>query len=160
MPNISQGKKQYETPQVTPDQLATKIYGDMAPDRHDIIKSANARAQKRHEMKRQELADVETLPESAQMIGDEMVGVRDNGYLAKKGLEFGVNAFYNTLPPGTDIEDQELSDIRKMEMVAYDGGLGYKGDGWSKYKAPGSQLTRSMDDGRSSETTYLGKHGV
>ena len=27
------------------------------------------------------------------------------------------NVFFNTLPPGMDIEDQEVADIRKMEVV-------------------------------------------
>ena len=129
MPKVTQSKM-YETPQVTKDQLATEMFGGMAPSKDEIIRSANARAQKRHEMKNQHLADVDVLPESAEMVRNEMVGVKNAGYLVKKGLEYGVNAFYNTLPPGMDIEDQENCDIRKMEMYTYEGGLGYLGDGW------------------------------
>ncbi len=148
MPKITQpGRKMYETPQITTDQLSTEMYGGDAPTHTDIIKSANARAQKRHEMKGQHVADVGVLPDSAEMSHNELVGVRNSGYLAKKGLEFGVNAFYNSLPPGMDIEDQENSDIRKMEMLAYEGGIGYPGDGWV-YRAAGAMMPKTKDMGR------------
>jgi hypothetical protein len=148
-----------ETPQVTNGTLATEVYGGEAPTHVDIIKSANARAQKRHEMKAQHLADVEVLPDSAEMAGNEMIGVRNSGYLAKKELEFGVNALYNTLPPGMDIEDQEIADIRKMEMVVYEGGLGFPGDGWVK-RPRGSQMPRKLDTGRTAETNYVGSSSL
>ena len=148
MPKITQpGRKMYETPQITTDQLSTEMYGGDAPTHTDIIKSANARAQKRHEMKGQHVADVGVLPDSAEMAHNELVGVRNSGYLAKKGLEFGVNAFYNSLPPGMDIEDQENSDIRKMEMLAYEGGIGYPGDGWV-HRAAGAMMPKTKDMGR------------
>jgi hypothetical protein len=155
MAKLTQRIKQYETPQVTPDQMATESYGGEAPTHVDIIKSANARAQKRHEMKRQGLADLEVLPESAEMAGNEMVGIQDRGYLVKKGLEFGVNAMYNSLPPGMDIEDQELCDIRKEDMVVYSGGLGFPGDGWTR-----KQGGRAKDSGRPGLTNYVGKKGT
>ena len=119
-----------ESPQAAKDGLATTVFGGDAPDHRDVIKSVNARAQKRHEMKGDMVSDYNVLPDSAKMVNNEMVGVKDSGYLVKKGLPFGVNAFYNSLPPGTDIEDQENSDIRKMEMHDYKGGLGYTGDGF------------------------------
>ena len=118
MAKLTQKGTQYETPQVTPDQLSTEAFGGMAPSAIDVVKSANARAQKRHEMKRGDLADQGVLPDSAELAGNELVGIRNNGYLAKKGLEFGVNALYNTLPPGMDIEDQENCDIREMQMLS------------------------------------------
>jgi hypothetical protein len=155
MPKLNQSHRQYETPQVTPDQLATPQYGGDAPSRDDVVRSVNARAQVRHEMKRQDLADVEVVPDSSELVGDERVGVRNWGYLAKKGLEFGVNAFYNSLPPGMDIEDQELCDIREMKMVVYDTGLGYPGDGWA-VRQRGSQMPNKKDTGRKSETNYIG----
>lgn len=155
MPKITQpGRKMYETPQITPDQLATEMYGGEAPTHTDIIKSANARAQKRHEMKGQHVADVGVLPDSAEMIRNELVGVRNSGYLVKKGLEFGVNAFYNSLPPGMDIEDQENADIRMMDLYAYEGGLGYPGDGWVLRK-PGSMMPKKKDMGRPAETNDI-----
>lgn len=156
MPKVTQsGRAQYETPQVTAQQISTPMPGGEAPSMNDVIKSANARGQQRHEMKRTQLADVDNLADSAEMVRNEMVGVRNNGYLAKKELEFGVNAFYNTLPPGMDIEDQELSDIRQMEMVAYEGGLGFPGDGWVNRQS-GSQMPRTKDMGRPATTTYVG----
>lgn len=148
-------RRQYETPQITPDQLATEVHGGMAPSRDDIIRSANARAQKRHEMKNADLADVGVLPDSSELVGDERVGIRDYGYLAKKGLDFGVNAFYNSLPPGMDIEDQEVSDIREMKMVVYDTGLGYPGDGWA-VRSRGQQMPNKKDVGRPAETNDWG----
>jgi hypothetical protein len=89
------------------------------------------------------------------MVRNEMVGVKQNGYLVKKNLEFGVNAFYNTLPPGMDIEDQELNDIREMKMVAYEGGLGFPGDGWTD-RAEGSQMPDTLDMGRPEMTHKRG----
>jgi len=158
MPKLTQ-KKMYETPQVTPNQLATEMYGGMAPDKKDIIKYANARGQKRHEMKRQNLADMEVLPDSAESTRNELVGIRNSGYLVKKGLEFGVNAMYNSLPPGMDIEDQEVCDIREMELVVYERGLGLPGDGWTSPKGAGSQMPRQNDMGRPGKTNYIGKKG-
>lgn len=155
MPKLAQGKKQWETRQIEDDQLATPIKGGDAPSKEDIVESANARAQKRHEMKRQPLADLEVLPDSAHMVGDEMVGIKDTGYLVKKNLEYGVNAFYNSLPPGMDIEDQEVCDIRAMDMVIYDRGLSYPGDGWTR-----RQDTREMDTGRDEYTNYMGREGT
>ena len=110
------GNSNWESAQVAPDQSATEFFGGSAPTHVDVIKSANARGQKRHEMKQQGLADLEVLPDSAELLGNEMVGVRDSGYIAKKNLEYGVNAMYQSLPPGMDIEDQEYCDIRKMEV--------------------------------------------
>lgn len=158
MPSLKQ-KKQWETPQVVPEQLSTELHGGMAPDKADVIRSVNARAQKRHEMKRQKVADEEVLPDSSEMVGDERVGTRNNGYLVKKNLEFGVNAFYNSLPPGMDIEDQEVCDIREMDLVVYDTGLGYPGDGWTPRRGTGNQMPRVKDVGRPGETNYLGKKG-
>ena len=155
MPKITQpGRKMYETPQVIADQMSTEMYGGDAPSHMDIIKSANARAQKRHEVKGQQVADVGVLPDSAEMIHNEMVGIRNSGYLVKKGLEYGVNAFYNTLPPGMDIEDQENSDIRKMELYAYEGGVGYPGDGWV-YRPSGSMMPKTKDMGRPAMTNHV-----
>jgi hypothetical protein len=106
-------------------------------------------------MKRQSLADEEVLPDSAEMAGNERVGIEDNGYLAKKGIEFGVNAMFNSLPPGMDIEDQEVCDIRKEDMVIYSGGISYPGDGWTR-----KQAGRAKDMGRPAGTNYIGKRGT
>jgi hypothetical protein len=42
-----------------------------------------------------------------------------------------VNVFFNSLPPGSDITDQEMADIREEPIKMYTGGLGYSGDGWT-----------------------------
>lgn len=127
MPTAKKG--QYESPQATKDGLATAMFGGDAPNKQDVIKSANARGGKRHEMKGQSVADEAVLPSSSGPSLDK-AGIKNTGYLTKKSTPFGVNAFFNSLPPGTDIEDQEDADIRTMEMKTYSGGLGYPGDGW------------------------------
>jgi len=159
MAKLTQKGTQYETPQITPDQLSTETFGGMAPSAVDVVKSANARAQKRHEMKRGDLADQGVLPDSAEVLGNEMVGIRNDGYLAKKGLEFGVNALYNTLPPGMDIEDQENADIREMQLVVFDQGIGYPGDGWAT-RTRGAQMNRKRDLGRPGMTNDLGSENL
>jgi hypothetical protein len=155
MPKVQQGNKQWETRQITPNQTATKIKGGMEPSKEDIVESANARGQKRHEMKNQPLADMQVLPDSSEMCGNEMVGIRDAGYLVKKNLEYGVNAMYNSLPPGMDIEDQENSDIRAMDLVVYEHGISYPGDGWTD-----KQSGRKSDFGRPEKTNYMGSYGA
>jgi hypothetical protein len=127
---IKQQGKQTETPQAAADGLATAVKGGTSPSKRDVVESANARGAMRHEMKGSSLADVDVLPSSGGEVLDK-AGIKDNGYLVKKGLEFGVTAFYNSLPPGMDIEDQENTDIRKQEMKTYSGGISYPGDGWT-----------------------------
>lgn len=127
---IKQTGKQTESPQVAGDGLATPVMGGTSPGKKDVIESANARGAQRHEMKGQRLADEAVLPASGGETLDKS-GVKDTGYLVKKGLEYGVTAFYNSLPPGMDIEDQENTDIRTQEMKTYSGGISYPGDGWT-----------------------------
>jgi len=155
MPKTQQGKKQWETRQITTKQLSTPMKGGMAPTNDDIVESANARAQKRHEVKGQPLADMQVLPDSAEMRNNEMVGIRDAGYLVKKNLEYGINAFYNSLPPGMEIEDQENADIRAMDLITYKGGMSFPGDGWTN-----EQSSRSLDTGRDQNTNYMGGSSV
>jgi hypothetical protein len=160
MAKLTQSGKQWETPQVTTQQSATEFHGGMAPSKEDIIKSANARAQKRHEVKNQQLADLEVLPDSAELLGNERVGIENKGYIAKKNLEFGANAMYNSLPPGMDIEDQENCDIRKMDLRIYEGGMSYPGDSWSGKRTRGRQMPEVKDTGREGETNYMGSGGL
>lgn len=155
MPKTQQGNKQWETRQITTKQLSTPMKGGMEPSKEDIMESANARGQKRHEVKGQSLPDMQVLPDSAEMRNNEMVGIRDAGYLVKKNLEYGVNAFYNSLPPGMDIEDQENADIRAMDMVVYEHGISYPGDGWTD-----KQSSRKNDTGRDQNTNYMGGSSV
>jgi len=121
----------YESPQVARDGIATKVHGGKDPSKEDIVKSANARGGQRHEMKSSRYADLSVLPNSAHIAGNEMVGIKDEGYLTKKGLEEGgANVMLHSLPPGMDIEDQENSDIRTMPFKKITD-LGYPGDGWT-----------------------------
>ena len=149
MPMIGQ-KKQWESPQIEPKQLRTKVYGGNAASKEAIIKSANARGAVRHDMKGQSLADVGVLPDSDKMVGDERVGIHNHDYLVKKNLEFGPNALYNSLPPGMDIEDQECCDIRAMELKTVTS-MGYPGDGWAD-----NEQGNEKDYGRPSMTNYKG----
>lgn len=122
-------KRMYESDQAAPDRMTTPAAGGDQPDKHDVIKSANARSMKRHEVKGDAYADVNVLPPSGGETLDKS-GIQDNGYLVKKGLTDGVNVFYNSLPPGMDIEDQELIDVREMKFKQIVD-LGYPGDGWT-----------------------------
>lgn len=149
-------KDQWESPQQTPDQLSTPMLGGSTPSKEDVVRSANARAQKRHDMKGQKYADVGVLPDSDEMVNNELVGVKDHGYLVKKNTPWGVTAFFNTLPPGEDIEDQEMCDIREMEMRVYERGLGYPGDGWVTKPKGAAQIPGKMDTGRADKTNYGG----
>lgn len=156
MPKVNQMERSsYETPQISKNTLATPMYGGAAPSKDDVVRSANARSGMRHDMKRSDVADVDVIPDSSEMLGNEMVGARNNGYLVKKGLEFGVNAFYNTLGPGMDIEDQENADIRSMDMVVYEGGISFPGDGWT-HRSLGGKMPRTKDMGRPAMTNKIG----
>lgn len=121
-------KKMYESPQTQVKNIATAKSGGDMPNSDDIVKSANARGMKRHEVNGEMYADENVLPSSSQKAVD-WTGIKTEGYLVKKNLAYGVNAMYNSLPPGMDIEDQEITDQRKMEMKTITG-LGYPGDGW------------------------------
>lgn len=121
--------KMYESPQAAPDEMSTTKQGGNAPSSKDVVKSANARGGTRHEVKSAQYADVKTLPASSGPSLDK-AGIKNDGYLVKKGTPWGVNAMFNSLPPGMDIEDQELTDQREMPMKMVTG-LGYPGDGWT-----------------------------
>lgn len=150
MPMVKGQKKQWESPQIEPKQLRTKVYGGKAPTKENIVKSANARGGMRHDMKGQELADIGVLPDSARMKGNEMVGIKNHDYLVKKNLEYGPSVMYNSLPPGMDIEDQENCDIRAMQMKTVTS-MGYPGDGWAD-----NEMSSERDYGRPSKTNDKG----
>jgi hypothetical protein len=137
------GKNMTESPSAAKDGLATKVYGGKAPSKEAIVKSANARGGKRHDMKGgNRYADESVLPDSAKMVGNERVGICDSDYLTKKNLvEGGANVMLHSLPPGMNIEDQENADVRVMPMKTITA-MGYPGDGWSD----------GEDRGRPSET--------
>lgn len=66
-------------------------------------------------------------PDSAHVVNNEMVGIKDSGYIDKKGVLTGM---LNALPPGMDIDKQTGSDIRPMKLETYSGGMSFPGDGW------------------------------
>ena len=76
------------------------------------------------------MPDVGTLPSSGGEVLDK-AGIKDSGYLDKKGTPSGLTAMFNMLPPGTNIEDQKVADIRPESMIEYKGGISYPGDGWT-----------------------------
>jgi hypothetical protein len=71
------------------------------------------------------------LPSSAKVVANEKVGIEDSGYLDKKGTPSGQSAMFNKLPPGMNIENQEVCDIRAEKLVEYRGGCSFPGDGWT-----------------------------
>lgn len=68
------------------------------------------------------------LPTSKAPVLDR-AGIDNVGYLNSKGTPSGEGAKFNKMPPGMDIEDQEVSDIRSMPEREVTG-LSYPGDGW------------------------------
>lgn len=74
--------------------------------------------------------DVNVLPSSGGKSLDK-AGIKNSGYLTKKGTPSGNGAMFNYLPPGMNIEDQANADIRAQKEVNYSGGTSYPGDGWT-----------------------------
>jgi len=118
----------FESNQDNPMTYVTATPGGNTPTKDAVIKAANARSKMRHETGGDEYADINVLPKSGGESIDK-TGINDSGYLVKKGTPYGVNVFFNTLPPGSDITDQEMSDIRVEEMKTWKGGLSFPGDG-------------------------------
>jgi len=58
----------------------------------------------------------------------EASGFQTSGYLDKKGTPYGEGAKFNMMPPGMDITNQEVCDIRDMEFKTITES-GYPGDG-------------------------------
>ncbi len=71
------------------------------------------------------------LPSSEKMTGNEKVGIQGSGYIEKKGTPSGLDARFNMLPPGMNIDDQKVADIREEPVKMYKGGLSYPNDGWT-----------------------------
>jgi hypothetical protein len=127
MPKMKKGV--YESPQTAPDGLATGTFGGKSPGAKEVIKSANARSEMRHAPKSPTDTEADSLfpPSGGQSIDKD--GIKNTDYITKKGLEFGAQAMYNSLPPGMDLDDQENADIRQMPMRTYEGGVSYPTDG-------------------------------
>lgn len=110
-------------PQVARDGMSTSMNGS-------VSSNADARSEKRHAMKSPSDNEADSLfPGAGSGEVLDKAGVMNSGYITKKGTPYGVEAMFNTLPPGMDIEDQENTDIRKMpykELL----NKSYPGDGW------------------------------
>ena len=52
-----------------------------------------------------------------------------SSYLVKKGTQFGEGAKLNIMPPGMDIDKQEMADIRPMPLKKVTS-ESYPGSGW------------------------------
>lgn len=120
-------KKMYESPQAASDGMATP----MGADSESGVKSAaNARSAKRHAVKSPSDSEADSLfPGAGSGEVLDRAGVSNGGYIVKKNTPYGVGAMFNTLPPGMDIEDQEIADIREMPYKEVTG-KSYPGDGW------------------------------
>lgn len=59
----------------------------------------------------------------------EMSGFQTSGYIDKKGTPSGEMAKFNVMPPGYDISNQPMADIRDMPMVKLVD-TSYPGDGY------------------------------
>lgn len=59
---------------------------------------------------------------------DDKSGFQTDGYIDKKGTPEGPSATFNKMPPGMDISNQEIADIRDMPMKKITP-EGYPGDG-------------------------------
>jgi hypothetical protein len=118
----------FESNQERPMEFTTPVKGGDAPSKDDIIRSANARSKMRHDTGGDKYADEGVLPNSGGETVDK-TGIKDTGYLVKKGTPSGSNVMFNTLPPGSDILDQEVADIRVEELKTWSGGLSFPGDG-------------------------------
>lgn len=70
------------------------------------------------------------LPKSGGQALDKS-GVSNGDFIDKKGTPSGESAMFNKLPPGEDIDMQEVTDIRPLSLKIWEGGLGYPGDGWT-----------------------------
>lgn len=120
-------KKMYESPQVASDGMATQMGAD---SESGVKEAANKRSSKRHAIKSGSDNEADSLfPGAGSGEVLDKAGVNNSGYIVKKNTPYGVGAMFNTLPPGMDIEDQELADIRQ-EPYKEITGKSYPGDGW------------------------------
>lgn len=62
-------------------------------------------------------------------MAENTTGFEKSGYIDKKGTPNGEGTKFNVMPPGQNIEDQPVKDIRSMPMK-HVVGQSYPGDGW------------------------------
>ena len=72
----------------------------------------------------------------------EKAGLTTSGYITKKGTPVTMGAeigyIFNRLPPGMNIENQDVADIRAEPMKELVSTMGYPGDGWQGVMAEAS----------------------
>jgi len=68
---------------------------------------------------------------STKMTGNQKVGFEasTSSYIDKKGTPSGDGAHFNAMPPGMDIADQAVADIRPLPLKTLTS-ESYPGDGW------------------------------
>lgn len=59
----------------------------------------------------------------------EKSGFQTTGYINKKGTPYGEGVMFNKMPPGMDIGNQDVVDIRDMPMKRLTD-ESFPGDGW------------------------------
>lgn len=59
----------------------------------------------------------------------EKTGFQTTGYIDKKGTPYGEAAKLNLMPPGMEIENQDIAEINAMPMKTVTS-ESYPGDGW------------------------------
>jgi hypothetical protein len=59
----------------------------------------------------------------------ERLGFDTGGYIVKKGTPQGEGAMFNRMPPGMDIDNQDVTDINNMPFKCLVD-TSYPGDGW------------------------------
>jgi hypothetical protein len=59
----------------------------------------------------------------------EKSGFQTSGYIDKKGTPYGEAAKFNQMPPGMELSDQTMADIRPMALKKITS-ESYPGDGW------------------------------
>lgn len=119
--------KMYASPQAARDGMATPMGADTEAG---VSKAANSRSSKRHAVKSPSNNEADSLfPGAGSGEVLDKAGVNNAGYIVKKNTPYGVGAMFNTLPPGMDIEDQEIADIRE-EPYKQVTNKSYPGDGW------------------------------
>lgn len=61
----------------------------------------------------------------------EKSGFQTSGYIDKKGTPYGDGVSFNKMPPGMDISEQDVADIRSMQLKTLTD-TSYPGDGWAQ----------------------------
>ncbi len=65
----------------------------------------------------------------------DKAGLQTSGYIDKKGTPYAMGAeigyIFNRMPPGQELTDQQVCDIRAQPFKELVDTAGYPGDGWT-----------------------------